>query len=85
MGYHSHRITLSVNLPYLRLIDLSITQLKAQGPSRTCNDSNEEEEEQASRCSPAWPQVRIQLLHRSVQQFRGGLVFKAHTVCITQL
>jgi len=30
---------------YLRLIDLCITQLKAQGPSRTCNESKEEEEE----------------------------------------
>jgi len=29
---------------YLRLIDFFITQLKAQGPSRTCNESKEEEE-----------------------------------------
>ena len=29
----------------LRLIDSCITQLKAQGPSRTCNESKEEEEE----------------------------------------
>ena len=28
---------------YLRLIDSCITQPKAQGPSRTCNESNEEE------------------------------------------
>ena len=28
---------------YLRLMDLCITQLKAQGPSRTCNESKEEE------------------------------------------
>ena len=28
---------------YLRLIDICITQLKAQGPSRTCNESKEEE------------------------------------------
>jgi len=33
---------------YLRLIDSCITQLKAQGPARTCNESKEEEEE-ASR------------------------------------
>ena len=32
---------------YLRLIDSCITQLKAQGPSRTCNESKEEEEEEA--------------------------------------
>jgi len=30
---------------YLRLIDGYITQLKAQGPCRTCNESKEEEEE----------------------------------------
>ena len=30
---------------YLRRIDSCITQLKAQGPSRTCNESKEEEEE----------------------------------------
>ena len=30
---------------YLRLIDSCITQLKAQGPSRTCNESKEEGEE----------------------------------------
>ena len=29
---------------YLRLIDSCITQLKAQGPSRTSNQSKEEEE-----------------------------------------
>ena len=29
---------------YLRRIDSCITQLKAQGPSRTCNESKEEEE-----------------------------------------
>jgi len=28
---------------YLRLIDSCVTQLKAQGPSRTCNESKEEE------------------------------------------
>jgi len=29
---------------YLRLIDYYVTQLKAQGPSRTCNESKEDEE-----------------------------------------
>ena len=34
-----------VYLPsFLRLIDFCITQLKAQGPSWTCNESKEEEE-----------------------------------------
>ena len=30
---------------YLRLVGSGITQVKARGPSRTCNESNEEEEE----------------------------------------
>jgi len=33
---------------YLRLIDLCITQLKAQGPSRTCNESKEDKPGQAA-------------------------------------
>ena len=42
---------------YLRLIDSCITQLKAQGPSRTCNESKEEE---VSRCaSPARERRRV--------------------------
>jgi len=31
----------------LRLIDSGITQLKAQGPSRTCNESKEEKKERS--------------------------------------
>jgi len=34
---------------YVRLIDSCITQLKAQGPSRTCNENKEEEK----KMSPA--------------------------------
>ena len=30
---------------YLRLIDSCITQLKAHGPARTCNESKEDEED----------------------------------------
>jgi len=37
---------------YLRLIDSCITQLKAQGPSRTCKESKEEEEEEEQRVIP---------------------------------
>ena len=33
---------------YLRLIDSCITQLEAQGPSRTCNESKVEEGEEES-------------------------------------
>ena len=31
---------------YLRLVDSCITQLKAQGPARACDESKEEEEEE---------------------------------------
>jgi len=37
------------DIAYLRLIDSCITQLKAQGPARTCNESKEEEEEDPGR------------------------------------
>jgi len=42
---------------YLRLTYWCITQLKAQGPSRTCNESKEEEEE-----SPVSWAMRLRLL-----------------------
>jgi len=32
---------------YLRLTDSCITQIKAQGPSRTCNESKEEEKKKS--------------------------------------
>ena len=41
----SARVVVTGAGSYLRLIDVCITQLKAQGPSRTCNESEEEEEE----------------------------------------
>ena len=37
---------------YLRPIDSCFTQLKAQGPSRTCNESKEEEEVTSFRAAP---------------------------------
>ena len=37
---------------YLRLIYSCITQLKAQGPYRTCNESEEEEEESLGPTDP---------------------------------
>jgi len=43
---------------YLRLVDSCITQLKAQGPSRTCNESKEEEQEEKGR---ALSQVAVYL------------------------
>ena len=58
---------------YSRLIDSCITQLKAQGPARTCNESKEEEAEEAEvgagstheacrRASRRRPQVDPRLL-----------------------
>jgi len=38
---------------YLRLIDSFITQLKAQGPSRACNESKEEEEVSVEGAPPS--------------------------------
>jgi len=39
------------------LLDSCITQLKAQGPSRTCNESKEEEEAEESQHPPNTPRV----------------------------
>ena len=50
----------------LRLIDSCTTQLKAQGPSRTCNESKEEEEDSGPELAPK--------SHAPC----GGLIFKAH-------
>ena len=36
---------------YLRLIDSCITQLKAQGPSRTCDESKEKKKERDLPCA----------------------------------
>jgi len=40
---------------YLRLIDSCITQLKAQGPFRICNESREEEEKRQTSLCAGWP------------------------------
>jgi len=63
----------------VRLIDSCITQLKAQGPSRTCDESEEEEE----ACRGAFLVWSEGELHRTVQRFRDGLVFKAHRLCVS--
>ena len=63
---------------YLRLIDFCITQLKAQGPSRTCDESKEEEEDTLGDVTGGYAPRQEQQLRRMVKRFRGGLVFKAH-------
>ena len=40
--------------PYLRLKDSSITQLTAQGPSRTCNESREKKKKPGVRIPDPW-------------------------------
>ena len=54
---------------YLRLIDSCITQLKAQGPSRTCDESKEEED--------AIRKVRDQLPHK-----HGRDPYNQHLLCV---
>ena len=44
MVHAMHPLPPEQQVGYLRLKDSCITQLKAQGPSRTCNESREEEE-----------------------------------------
>ena len=60
---------------YLRLIDLCFDQLKARGPSRTCNKSAEEEAE-AVEGKYLWSGWERSV--SAVTWFQGGLVFKAH-------
>jgi len=48
------------NKVHLRFIDSCITQLKAQGPSRTCNESKKEDykkrlDEFTQRKNKVWP------------------------------
>ena len=43
---------------YLRLIDSCITQLQAQGPSRTCIESKEEEEEERHLRRGLWLEIQ---------------------------
>ena len=55
---------------YLRLIDSCITQFKVQGPSRTCNESKEEEEEVENR-GVGEHEVLPEARHREVPRFHA--------------
>ena len=44
-GFHKEMCCGNEAGSYLRLIDSCFTQIKAQGPSRTCHESKDEEEE----------------------------------------
>ena len=49
MGTENRGVVVTEAGSYLRLIDSCVTQLKAQGPSRTCNESKSGEEEDRGR------------------------------------
>ena len=55
---------------YLRLVDVCITQLKAQGPSKTCNESKEAEEEGGPLFGPA---AHLHRLRTSSARLRTGV------------
>ena len=58
---------------YSRLIDSCITQLQAQGPPRTCNESKEEEEEEATGL-PELVTIAVQNALGLVKLVTGDLV-----------
>ena len=63
----------------MRLIDSFITQLKAQGPSRTCNESKQEERHTGiDGTMEASSSRRAGRGGTNPALKRGGLVFKAH-------
>ena len=52
---------------YLRLVDSCITQIKAQGPSRTCNESKEEVVHLPThRQLHSWDQLQGYLAHKKL-------------------
>jgi len=57
---------------YLRLMDSCISQLKAQGPSRTCNESKEEKREVTFD-----PSTHLSFLFGRVRAL-GGLSIEYH-------
>ena len=58
---------------YLRLIDSCITQLKAQGPSRTCNESKKEEEDLGLQFSNSACRVQSLGIDRKLKPALGCL------------
>ena len=69
--FKAHRLCVSLNSrlemrsigcpeeEHLRRIDACITQIKAKGPSRTCNESKDEEEEEYSITTAAFDMPRL--------------------------
>ena len=55
---------------HLEPMDSGMTQLKAQGPSRTCNESKEEEEEGTVRGGEVDEEVAELEVHRAVVRER---------------
>ena len=82
--YKSNRcVVVTEEGSYLRHIDFCITQLKAEGPSRTCNESKEEEEEKSGPGSGPGFQVPAGL--DGVLPHGGLRPFHQKSTCITQL
>jgi len=94
-----HPINLYSNM-HLRLIDSCITQLKAQGPSRTCNESKEGEKEASHQSAVPHGGVRpfdqkstciMQLTFRDPSFHQAGVphggvrTFNQKSTCLTQL
>ena len=77
---------------YLRLIDSCITQLKAQGPSRTINESQKQEEERRSRrggitprATPVCFRFKSNYLAGMCSGSEAGSYLRLIDFCITQL
>ena len=76
---------------YLRLIDSCITQLKSQGPSRTCNESKEEDVQgEGGRVEVGEGVVGVGLRRLGVRahprRVRGpGVAFRFENNCFTEM
>ena len=69
---------------YLRLIDSCITQLKAQGPSKTCDESKEEEEGcvQAGTEGHASPRAAARRRGNKREFFIDNLLVRIHFIVV---
>jgi len=68
---------------FLRLIDSCITQLKAQGPSRTCNESKEEKSCLCSPVNAAGTENPMQGSLETQQEARPALQQTQTSICVS--
>jgi len=59
---------------FLRRIDACVTQLKAQGPSRTCNESKEEEEKASRGELLGGREARGWFFRRAAERLGAGII-----------